>query len=115
MGQLNGFEDDWDVDGNPFPPGYTPDPFAPDPSLWPEPPPWLFPAVMIGTGILVLIVLVLISMWWRSIQVMKAEQAVKPETQWVDLSQLNRRGRWRDEADQPAKPTPDPDPDEDDK
>ena len=97
----------------PTPDGYTPDPFAPDPTIFPPPPPWLFPATMVLLAIATVVVLILLYGWWKSIQLSKAERASQPTKDWVDLSQLNKKGRWRDETDQPRPHEPDDDEDDD--
>jgi hypothetical protein len=82
-------------------PSYSNDPFAPDVSIWPEAPSWLFPAVMTLLGIAGMVMVVLLYMWFKSVQMSKAEREALPKQEWVDLSKLDKGGRWRDEADQP--------------
>jgi hypothetical protein len=99
-----GVNDDSGGNGD-FPvPSYdpSPDPFAPDPTIFPPPPPWLFPAVMVLLAIGVLVVLILLYAWYKSIQVAKVEREALPKKDWVDLSQLGIRGRWEDEGDRPS-------------
>jgi hypothetical protein len=82
-------------------PTTEPDPFNPDVANWPPPPPWLFPAVMVLLAIVVLVALVLLGMWIKSVRVARAERAAKPPTQWVDLSKLDKKGRWEDQDHNP--------------
>jgi hypothetical protein len=81
-------------------PSYSNDPFNPDVTIWPEAPGWLFPAVMTAFVIVALVVLILIIMWRRSVVYERREREAKGPTQWVDLSKLDRKGRW--EEDSPA-------------
>ena len=73
-----------------------PDPFAPDVTIWPEPPEWLFPAIMVLVALTVITVVVLAVLWIKSVRVQRAEAASKPKTEWVDLSKLDKKGRWED-------------------
>lgn len=82
------------------------DPFAPDPTVWPEAPGWLFPAVMTAFAIVAIAALVLLYMWLRSVRYEREAKAAKGPTQWVDLSKLDRTGHWEDDD-----PTPNRHPD----
>lgn len=89
-------------------PSYSNDPFNPDVTIWPEAPDWLFPTVMVATGVVVAIVIVLIVMWRKSVTVQRAEREAKGPTQWVDLSKLDKKGRWEDDGpklDEPDGPS----------
>ena len=86
-------------------PSYSNDPFAPDVSIWPEAPAWLFPMVMVFLVIVAIAIAVLIVMWRRSIVLEKRERAAKGPTQWVDLTKLDKRGNWEDEGPKLDPPT----------
>src|SRR6187402_1922 len=73
-----------------------PDPFAPDVTIWPEPPEWLFPSIMVLVVVTVIAMIVLAVLWIKSVRVQRAEAAQKPKTEWVDLSKLDKKGRWED-------------------
>lgn len=77
-------------------PSYSNDPFAPDVTIWPEAPGWLFPAVMVGVVIVVTVVVVLLVMWRRAVVFEKQQRAAQGPTEWVDLSKLDKRGNWED-------------------
>ena len=88
---------------------YAPDPFAPDPTIWPEAPSWLFPSVMTAAGVVLVAITVLLVLWRRSIVIERRARAARPTTEWVDLSKLNKRGRWEDHGptlDEPDSPQP---------
>jgi len=78
-------------------PSPTSDPFYLDPTIWPDAPDWLFPAVMVFTGLVVAAVVVLLVMWRKSVTVQRAERDAQGPTQWVDLSKLDKKGRWEDD------------------
>jgi hypothetical protein len=78
-------------------PTTEPDPFNPDVTIWPDAPGWLFPTVMVFTGLVVAAVVVLLVMWRKSVSVQRAEREAKGPTQWVDLSKLDKKGRWEDD------------------
>lgn len=82
-------------------PTAEPDPFNPDVSIWPPPPPWLFPTVMALLAIVAVVVIVLLAMWVRAVRVARAERAARAPKEWVDLSKLDRKGRWEDLDDNP--------------
>ena len=86
-------------------PSPTDNPFYLDPTIWPEAPDWLFPTVVVATGLAVAAVVVLIVMWSKSIAVARAEKAAKGPTEWVDLSKLDKKGRWEDNG--PSSDNPD--------
>ena len=73
-----------------------PDPFAPDVTIWPEPPEWLFPSIMVLVVVTAIAIVVLGVLWIKSVRVQRAEAASKPKTEWVDLSKLDKKGRWED-------------------
>lgn len=79
-------------------PVYSNDPFNPDVSIWPEAPSWLFPAVMIMLVVVALVVIALLIMWRRSVMYEREAKAAKGPTQWVDLSKLDKKGRWEDDG-----------------
>ena len=79
-------------------PTYSVDPFAPDVTIWPKAPDWLFPTVMVLLVIVALAVAVLIVLWRRSVVIVKREREAKGPTQWVDLSKLDKKGHWEDDA-----------------
>lgn len=89
-------------------PNPTPDPFAPDPTIFPEAPPWLFPLTMVLLAIAVMVVLVLLYMWNKANQFTRAERERLRNKDWIDLSLLDKTGRWREQADSPPVPD-DPD------
>jgi len=78
------------------------DPFAPDPTIWPDAPGWLFPAVMTVFVIVAIAAVVLLYMWRRALRYEREERAAKGPTEWVDLSKLDRKGRWDDEGQTPG-------------
>ncbi|MGC4174229.1 hypothetical protein [Demequina sp.] len=78
-------------------PTYSNDPFNPDVTIWPEAPDWLFPAVMIATGVVVAVVIVLIVMWRKSVIAERQAKEAKGPTEWVDLSKLDKKGRWAED------------------
>jgi hypothetical protein len=82
---------------SPSPTATEPDPFNPDVTIWPDAPGWLFPTVMVFTGLVVAAVVVLLVMWRKSVSVQRAEREAKGPTQWVDLSKLDKKGRWEDD------------------
>jgi hypothetical protein len=88
--------------GGTFPPSpsptYSNDPFAPDVTIWPDAPDWLFPLVMVLVAIVALVIAVLIVLWRRSILIERREREAKGPTQWVDLSKLDKKGRWEDDG-----------------
>ena len=73
-----------------------PDPFAPDVTMWPEPPDWLFPAIIVLVVVTAITITVLAVLWIKSVRVQRAEAAQRPKTEWVDLSKLDKKGRWED-------------------
>ena len=73
-----------------------PDPFAPDVTIWPEPPEWLFPSIMVLVVLTAIAMVVLAVLWIKSVRVQRQEAAEKPKTDWVDLSKLDKKGRWED-------------------
>lgn len=81
------------------------DPFAPDPTMWPEAPAWLFPSVMVLVGLVVAGIIVMLVLWRRSVVLERRERAQRPPTEWVDLSKLDKKGRWEDDG--PALDAPD--------
>jgi hypothetical protein len=97
--------DDLLIDPTPNPTA-TPysDPFAPDPTIFPPAPDWLFPATMVLLGVIIVVVLILLYGWYKSVQYNKAEQAARPPTEWVDLSKLGKKGRWADASDDGPRP-----------
>lgn len=82
-------------------PTTEPDPFNPDVSIWPPPPPWLFPTVMVLLVIASIVVVVLLAMWFKAARVARAERAARQPKEWVDLSKLDKKGRWEDRDDNP--------------
>jgi hypothetical protein len=78
-------------------PTTEPDPFNPDVTIWPEAPDWLFPTVMVFTGLIIAAVVVLLVMWRKSVTVQRAEREAKGPTKWIDLSKLDKKGRWDDD------------------
>ena len=78
-------------------PSYSNDPFNPDVSIWPEAPSWLFPAVMVGLVIICIAVIVLLAMWRKSLAMEKQEREAKGPTDWIDLSKLDKKGRWQED------------------
>jgi len=85
------------IDPSPLP-SYSNDPFNPDVTIWPEAPGWLFPAVMIAAGVCAAVIVALIVMWRRAVVVQRHEREAKGPTQWVDLSKLDKKGRWEDDG-----------------
>ena len=83
--------------GPTVPPTGDPDPFAPDVSIWPEAPSWLFPTTMVILAVLTVVVAVLLGLWIKSVRIQKAERAAREPEIWVDLSRLDKKGRWKDE------------------
>jgi len=79
-------------------PVYSNDPFNPDVTIWPEAPSWLFPAVMIMLVVVGLVVITLIIMWRRSVMYEREAKAAKGPTEWIDLSKLDKKGRWEDDG-----------------
>ena len=75
-------------------PNPSPDPFNPDLTIWPEAPGWLFPTVMVFAAIVVVAVIVLLVMWRKSVIYARQEKAAKGPTDWIDLSKLDKKGRW---------------------
>ena len=90
---------------SPSPTGPTPspsnDPFNPDVTIFPPAPGWLFPTVMVFTGIIIAAVVVLMVMWRKSVTVQRAEREAKGPTEWIDLSKLDKKGRWNDDETRP--------------
>ena len=84
-------------------PSYSNDPFAPDPTIWPEAPGWLFPMIMVGLVLVTIAVVALLIMWRKSVLVEREIRAERGPTEWIDLSKLDKKGRWEDQD-----PTPDP-------
>jgi hypothetical protein len=82
-------------------PTTEPDPFNPDVTIWPDAPDWLFPTVMVFTGIIIAAVVVLMVMWRKSVTVQRAEREAKGPTEWIDLSKLDKKGRWNDDETRP--------------
>jgi hypothetical protein len=78
-------------------PTTEPDPFAPDVSMWPEAPPWLFPTTMVILAVLAVVVVVMLGLWIKAVRVQRAERAARQPEVWVDLSKLDKKGRWKDE------------------
>lgn len=78
-------------------PSYSNDPFAPDPTIWPEAPSWLFPTVMTFFAIVLVGVIVLVVMWRKSVRLDREAREARQPTEWVDLSKLDKRGRWDDD------------------
>ena len=80
------------------PPSSTaePDPFNPDVSIWPPPPPWLFPTTMTLLGIAAAVVIVLVIMWVRASAISRNEAAARAPKEWIDISDLGSKGRWND-------------------
>ena len=44
-----------------------------------------------------MVVAILLYMWRKSIVIEREERAKKPPVEWVDLSKLQKGGRWADE------------------
>ena len=84
------------VEPTPQPSGSL-DPFYLDPTGWPEPPGWLFPAIMTLLAVVGMVVVVLLFMWRRSVALDRAEREARAPQEWVDLSKLGKGGRWADE------------------
>lgn len=77
------------------------DPFALDPSMWPEAPDWLFHAVIATFAVSALVLTVLLVLWLKaSREDRRALQARQPK-EWVDLTQLDKKGRWADRDENP--------------
>lgn len=85
------------IDGPTIAPTGDPDPFAPDVSIWPEAPSWLFPTTMVVLGVLLVVVVVMLGMWAKAVRIQRAERAARAPQEWVDLSKLDKKGRWKDE------------------
>jgi len=85
------------VEPSPAPSGTPLDPFYLDPTIWPEAPGWLFPSIMVLLAVVATGVVVLLVMWRRSVQFDKAQREAREPTEWVDLSKLDKGGRWADE------------------
>lgn len=82
-------------------PSTEPDPFNLDPSIWPEAPGWLFPTVMTALALALIVVAVLIGMWIKAVRYERVQRAAAPPKEWVDLSKLDKKGRWEDLDDNP--------------
>lgn len=83
------------------------DPFNPDVTIWPEAPGWLFPTVMVALVIVIAVVIALLVMWRKSVVFEKRQREAKGPTEWVDLSKLDKKGRWEDQ--EPTLDNPDAD------
>lgn len=82
-----------------------PDPFNPDVTIFPDPPGWLFPAVMVVFGIGLSVVVVMLVMWSMA-RKKAAALGPAPRKDWVDLNEVDaearthiRRAKTRDKDD----------------
>jgi hypothetical protein len=96
--RLTGLSAGEGIDPSPQP-SISNDPFAPDVTIWPEAPEWLFPSVMTALAVAVAVVVVLLVMWRRAVVYQRLQREQMPPTDWVDLSKLKRGGRWEGDQD----------------
>jgi len=53
---------------------------------------------MVALALAALVVITLLVMWRKSVVYEKREREAKGPTEWIDLSKLDKKGRWEDDG-----------------
>ena len=72
-------------------PTTEPDPFNPDVTIWPEAPDWLFPTVMVFTGLIIAAVVVLLERLIQALRLLRVRRVIGQSAEDRRERRLDRR------------------------